>query len=127
VWNDTCHRCSALQEGAGGKVVERLLPSCYLRRGAACGAGGGSRACGTGDGKGPGHAGSLHPPATEKMNFAARGRVSASLTQERGSLGQAGREELVWWALNERDRPFCRGCLLKAERKIKTYFVLNEE
>ena len=68
------------------------------------------------------------PPATEKMNFTAQGRISASLTQERGSLRQTRREESsVMCALNEWDWLFCRGCLLKAEIKIKTYFVLNEK
>lgn len=60
----------------------------------------------------------LHPTTTQEMNFTAQGRISASLTEERGSLGQTRREELsVMCTLDAWDQLFCRGCLLKDRKK----------
>lgn len=60
------------------------------------------------------------------MSVTARG-ISASLTQGGAAFARRGEESRVTCARNERDWLFCRGCLLKAERKIKTYFVFNEK
>lgn len=70
---------------------------------------------------------SLSTPAIEKMTFTAQESVSVSLIQDRGSLHQTqGEESSVMCAQSEWD-VFCRGYLLKAGIKIKTYFVLNEK
>lgn len=63
----------------------------------------------------------------EKVNLAAQGQMSASLCGERGSLGQAGEESSAVCAVGEWHPCSCRGCLLKAGRKMKMYFVLNEK